>query len=147
MARLRGEVGVKNVTTGTSAKTILQIQAPAHQDVVVEEVSIGFHDTVNTDAPVTVELVVQSTGGTMSTSTIEPLDGRLSSTLFQTVAQNTASSEPTATYVVHTFPPIHPQTGGTWTFKDLVVERGTYLGLRVTAATSTTADANMKIEE
>ena len=148
MARMKFSARKDGITTGTSLKTLIQVVAPSNIRVVVLEVGIGFHDTVNTDAPVTVNLMRQSTAGTMSPLTPVKADYSLSETI-QSTAQHTATVEPTAADILATWS-IHPQTGLVYQQPkndEFIIPGAGKVGLTVTAGTSTTADAYLKCEE
>ena len=145
-------VGFKAVTgeiaTGTSAKTLLQILAPANQRLKVKEWSISFTGVSNTGVPIKVDVLRQTTAGTMTSLT--PVQGNNSdSETLQVTAQHTATVEPTAGDVLFS-EEVHPQYGYTWQapFGDEIpVKGGSRLAIRVTAAASVSAIARFVGEE
>jgi len=148
MARIRVHAGQNGIATGTSVKTLIQIVAAANHRVAVTEVGIGFHGVTNTHEPILVELLRQTTAGTMSALTPVKKDASADETL-QTTAQHTATAEPTAGDVLKSWP-VHPQTGVIWqppSGDEILVPGGGRLGLRVTAANSINADVYMDFEE
>jgi hypothetical protein len=146
MANIKGSVSISGVATGTAAKTILQIVAAANHRVIVPGFVVSFAGTVATDAPVLVELLRQTTAGTMSAATPVKTNSADDETL-QTTAQHTSTGEPTAGDILFKMY-IHPQSGGVIVLPDpIVVPGGTRLGLRVTVGTSQTMAATLPFEE
>lgn len=156
MAALKAKASKAGLTTGTAQITLLQIKAASNQRVRIQEIGVGFHGIVNTNAPITVELLFQSSAGTMTTLAagytssggVAALDQDVVETI-QTTAQHTATAEPT--YVTSAAGPwaIHPQTGIVYPIKvdDVVLKGGGYVGIVVTAGVSTTCDVYIKFEE
>jgi len=148
MAGRRGIVTVVGVATGTAAKTLLQLIAAANHAIEVLEVGAGFHGTTNTNEPITVELVRQTTAGTMSSATPVKADDSVADSL-DTTAQHTATAEPTTTDVLRAWA-VHPQTGLVYQVGPedaIVVGAGDRVGLRVTAANDVDADAYLVFKE
>lgn len=148
---MAGRVGIAaqaGISTGTSAKTLLQLIAAANHAIKVLEVLIGFHGTSNTAEPILVQLVRQSSAGTMSALTAVKGDDSVADSL-DTTAQHTATSEPTTGDVLRSWT-VHPQTGLHVQAHDLgpiMVGAGDRIGLRVTAAADVNADATLVFEE
>lgn len=145
-------VGFKAVTaevsTGTSLKTIIQVVAASNHRCVIKEWSISFQGTSNSAAPILVEVLRQSTAGTMSSLTPVKNNSGDDETL-QTTAQHTATAEPTAGDVIDSVL-VHPQTGYTWQApfgSELIIVGGGRLGIRVTAGASVDCVATIKGEE
>jgi hypothetical protein len=94
-----------------TAQTVLQINAPANQRVAVQQISISFDGTVNTNTPVKVQVYRQTSAGTAgsSTATIVRKDND-GTTAIQTTAKDTFTVEPSSGDQHHIFY-IHPQTG------------------------------------
>jgi hypothetical protein len=127
------------VATGTSAKTILQAVAASNHAALIDEVSVSFQGTSNTAAPILVEVLRQTTAGTMSSLTGVKDPDDWDETL-QTTFQHTATAEPTAGDVLMR-EYVHPQTGYTWQApfgRQIKIGGGDRLGVRVTAG----ADVN-----
>jgi hypothetical protein len=139
-----GEIALVAAT----AKTILQLVAPANQRLLLVGLGISFDGTTSTDEPVTVELVKQSDAGTSSAAT--PVrDGDPGSETIQTTARKNATAEPTSTDVLRRYQ-IHPQGGGHERVFDadaIPIPGGTRLGLRCTAPQAVNATAFMVSEE
>lgn len=134
MAGNRFAAVTAEVATGTSLKTIAQILAAANHGLLVGRVEVSFEGIAPTDAPILVEVLRQTTAGTMSSLTPTKIDADNNDTL-QVTAQHTSTSEPTAGDVLFTrF--VHPQGGYTWAFAGndrIRVPGGGRLGVRVTA--------------
>jgi hypothetical protein len=148
MARLRGHAGQSGISTGTSAKTILQLVAASNHRAVIEELSISFKGVVATDPPVLVEIVRQTTAGTMSALTpvkkVSTDDEAL-----QTTAQHTATAEPTTSDVLKRWE-IHPQTGLIWQARpgdEIVIPGGGRVAVRVTTTVTQTVTVGADFEE
>ena len=149
MARRFCSASVAGVSTGTALKTIIQLVAPADQDVALTEWKIGFHGVNNTAEPIKVQLVRQTTAGTMSALTPRIKDGRLTGSTLRTTAQHTATAEPTTTDILDSWT-IHPQTSGGWQWSEkteIVIGATQRVGLIVTAANTVACDATLDFEE
>lgn len=150
MAGVRFKVRTDPIATGTSAKTLLQIKAASNHAVLVEEVSIAFAGTNNTHAPIRVDILRQTTAGTMTTSASTIVkDPDDASETIQTTRADSASAEPTASDILFT-QYVHPQTGWTWQARyrgEIKVGGGDYLGVRVTAANDVNAVVTLVGEE
>lgn len=136
------------IATGTSLITLLQIIAAANQRVKIKELSVSFAGVVNTNQPILVKVVRQTTGGTMSALTPKKWNESDGETL-QTTAQSSATSEPTTTDVIMS-EEVHPQTGYTWQAPfggEIIIKGGNRLGISVTAANTTSAVARVVGEE
>jgi hypothetical protein len=150
MAGVRFKVRTDGINTGTSAKTLLQIKAATNHAVLVEEISISFNGTNNTSAPIQVDVLRQTSAGTMtnSASTIVKDPDDASETL-QTTRTDSASAEPAASDILMT-QYVHPQTGWTWQARyrgEIKVGGGDYLGVRVTAGADVKAVVTLIGEE
>lgn len=148
MAGIRAVAQTAAITTGTSAKTLLQLVAATNTRALVNEWSVSFNGVSPSGEPIKVDILRQTTAGTMSALT--PVkDPNLGSETLQTTAQHTSTGEPTAGDILHT-EYIHPQQGDTWQARfaePIVVNGGARLGLRVTAAASVSAVARFRFEE
>lgn len=139
----------QDISTGTSTKTILQVVAPANQALRLTEIGVSFQGTNNTNEPINVELVRQTTAGTMSAVTPTKLDDDVAMSV-QATAQKTATVEPTTTDVVKSWA-VHPQTGLVYNFNDMapvIVKGGGRMAIRVnTPANSVDCNAYINWEE
>lgn len=144
MAGNRFKATKSGITTGTSLITLLQVVAAANHAVEIDEVSVSFNGTSNTATPVLVQVVRQTTAGTMSslTGAKDPADW---DETMQTTFQHTASAEPTAgTVLMEEY--VHPQQGYTWQApfgRSIKLTGGTRLGVVVTAGASISATARV----
>jgi hypothetical protein len=148
MSRRIGIASSAGVSTGTSAKTLVQLIAAANHAIDISEVIIGFHGTTNAHEPIKVELVRQTDAGTMSSLTLVKGDDSVGDTL-DTTAQHTATAEPTTTDVLRTWT-VHPQTSMAYPFPEdtrPVVGAGDRVGLRVTAANDVNSDSTIVFAE
>lgn len=150
MAGFRFRQAPAQITTGTSIKTLIQLLAATNECVKVGEASVSFAGTSNTNAPVLVEILKQTSAGTFSnTTTLVKEDASRAETI-QTVGKDTASAEPTDSAAVTILEYVHPQTGFLWQApfggEQFIVGAGR-LGLRVTAANSVSAGARFAGEE
>lgn len=84
-----------------TAKTVIQIVTPATLRCVIRELLISLDGTTAANAPGLVELLTQTTAGTMSALTPNPQDIAAPASLV--TAQHTATVEPTAGTVIRSF--------------------------------------------
>ena len=148
MAGVRFAAVTSEVATGTVTKTIMQVTAASNQRVVIDEVGVSFKGVSATDAPILVELVRQTTAGTMTALAPKKLHEGDDETL-QVVSSHTATAEPTSTDVILS-QLVHPQSGYTWQAsfgRQIQVKGGNRLGLRVTASVGVNCVARMVGEE
>lgn len=135
------------ITPGAVAQTMLQIAAPANQRVLVHEIAISFQGISTTDTPILVEVLRQTTAGTMSSLTPVKNNNGDDETI-QTTAQHTATVEPTGGDVLASRY-VHPQSHFIFYLPEpIVVKGGGRLGVRVTCGTSIASTiVNAKCEE
>lgn len=131
-------IDTTSVTLAAStAKTIAQVVAATNTRVKVSRADITVDGITAADPQITVDILTQSTAGTMSSVT--PIKARSTDTeTLQTTAQKTASAEPTTTSILITdF--CHPMYGMPPILFDppLEVPGGTRLGFRATPGTLT----------
>jgi len=150
MARLRGTVTTEGevALAGSTAKTILQIVAPSNHRVALLGFSVSFDATSAGLEPVNVEILRQSTAGTMTSATPVKDDSSLAEAL-QTTAQKNATSEPTVTDVLRRYN-IHPQDGYERTFgfdEEIIIPGGGRLAIRCESANAVNVTGHMSFEE
>lgn len=136
--RFKGVTG--QITTGTSAKTLLQLVAASNHAALIDEISISFNGTSNTAEPIKVDVLRQTSAGTMSSLTLVKDPDDWDETM-QTTAQHTATAEPTAGDVLMS-EHIHAQQGYTWQApfgREIKIGGSDRLGIRVTAPASVSA--------
>lgn len=145
-------IGIARITgvalAAATAKTIIQLVAPSNHRIKIKEISASLRGVVNTDTPGLIELLIQSTAGTMSALTLVKEDTSLSETL-QSTAQHTATVEPTAGVVQRSWS-VHPQTGIMYPLPlldEIILGGGLRIGLRATFAQIQTIDAYIRYEE
>lgn len=115
-----------------TAKTVLQVSAPAQQRVLIHELRIEAKGTNPVGAPIKVRLLRQTTAGTMTALTLQKSDSTDDETI-QATAQHTATVEPTAGAVLRTME-LHPQASRVEQLaRPLIVPGGTRLGIEVTS--------------
>lgn len=150
MARLRTVVTTEGdiALAAATPKTVLQIVAPANQRIAVRGFSVNFDGTASTAEPVTVEVLRQTTAGTMTAAT-PAKEGDPGSETIQMTAQKDATAEPTAGEILRRYT-IHPQSSGEWRLgydEEIHVGGGTRLGIRLTAPAAVNATAHFACEE
>ena len=136
------------ISTGTSAKTLVQVIAASNHRVLLTEVQIAFEGVSATDAPIQVDILRQTDAGTMSALTLVKANSSDSETL-EVTAQHTSTGEPTSSDVLlRTF--IHPQSAYRAIVSRenaIVIPGGGRVGIRVTAANSVDAIVTIGGEE
>lgn len=149
MAALLGTAVTAEVAlTAATSRTALQLVAAANHAVRVLGFSATFDGVSPTGEPVLVELVRQTTAGTMSSLTPVKKDPGRDETL-QTTAQHTATAEPTTTDVLDR-KEVHPQSGYEKLFplgQEIIVPGGGRVGLRFTAPDAVNVVAQLDFEE
>lgn len=151
MAGLKFTLQSSEFTTGTSAKTVLQAEAPTNQNVLVKEISISFKGVVNTDPPILVEVYHQTTAGSGGDA-LTPAKGNPndSSAIQSTALENIDGSSSPMDGVCIMREEVHPQTGFLWQAPfggEEMIPGGGRLGIKVTATVSRSMTARMKCEE
>jgi len=149
MAAFQGIAQTAEVAlVAATAKTVVQIVAPANHRVRVLGWGVFFDGVSVTAEPVQVILARQSTAGTMSALTPVPLDDSLAETL-QVTAQHTATVEPT-TGVTVDVAEVHPQQGYEIMYplgEQPVVGGGDRVGIICTAPAVVNVRAKIRFEE
>lgn len=132
MAGVRVRANTAQVSTGTSAKTILQLVSATNQRMIVNRISVSFEGVAATDAPIQVVIRKQTTAGTMTSLALVKDNDNDPETL-QTTAQHTATVEPTGGDILETRL-VHPQ--GSRDFGPFILPGGDRIGVVVTAGVS-----------
>jgi hypothetical protein len=149
MAGIRASVVSGEVAlTATVAKTVLQLVAASNHRVVVKAISICFDGVSPTNEPVIVQICRQSTAGTSSAVTPNPIDASIDETI-QTTARYNATVEPTTGVTLKQWE-VHPQSGIVYNFPpgwEIMVGGGTRLGIICTAPNNVNAMATFDFEE
>jgi len=144
MAGLFG--GVSNSSgnnTGTSAKTILQYTAPANGGAKLTRFSVGLKGIDPAGQQGIFELVKGASSGTGTSVTVQKSHGHTGS--IQGTAKEEFSAEPTGGTVLYR-DTIHPQ-GKVNIPRDIILNPGETLGIRVTMPASVGYGATMNVEE
>jgi hypothetical protein len=133
-----------------TAQTVLQITAPTNQRVAVQQITISFDGTVNTNTPVKVVVFRQTTAGTASssTATIVKKDNDVSTNI-QTAVKDTFTAEPSSGDQ-HWICFIHPQTGVIYPLPipgEIILAGGGRLGVVCTAPQAVDALVTIEGEE
>lgn len=128
------------VSTGTSAKTLIQLEADTGHNCAVTGWGISFNGTTANDDRIKVDLIYQTTSGTMSGATPNKRDPSDANTLSATGLKN-ASGEPVTDYVLRSYY-VDPEWGYTeflQTASEIQVPAGSRFGIRVTAGADVSA--------
>ena len=149
MARLRTVVTTEGeiALSAAAAKTILQIVAPANQRIAVRGFSVSFDGVSSSAEPVQVDILKQTTAGTMTAAT--PVKEVPGGETVQMTAQKNATAEPTAGDILRRYE-VHPQTGFERPFafdEEIVLAGGDRLGLRCTAPAAVNVLGHFACEE
>lgn len=129
------------ITVNTGPTTLLQVEAPANQRVVITKIQVTFAGS-NT---CTLQLMTQTTAGTMTGATAYSRNGATET--LQSVWQHSATAEPTSGNVYETFADDNPfyfewiPEGG------IHVVGGTRFGIVATTSASTGVRATIEFEE
>ena len=137
-----------DITSGVSIKTLIHLLAAAQHRIKIKGWGVFCKGIVTTDAPLLVQLIRQSTAGTMSALTLVKKDTSVAETL-QTTATHTATVEPGVTNILKSID-VHPQSGFSEFFplgSELIVVGGGRMGIAVTAGVSISVSAFFDFEE
>ena len=147
MAGLLASVAVEDVTSGTAKKTLLQLLAPTNQRIIIKSWGVFCQGTSGTAAPGKVQLLKQTTAGTMSAaSEINLCDAQET---IQTVAQHTATVEPTDGDILEA-KMVHPQSGYEKIYppnQEIMIPGGERVAIAVTFAAAVDCTAFIVWEE
>lgn len=131
------------VTTGTSAKTIAQITAPANTGMAVRGWGISFAGTSPTAGKVLVEIIKAATGGTGTSNAPVKQHGHTGSV--QATGKDNFTGEPTGGTVIFA-QTVHPQAN--FQVNDnIILNPGETIAWRTTAPQSETARVSVFMEE
>lgn len=132
--------------SANATKTVVQVAAPTNQRVKVLGWGIFFDGTSVTAEPVTVELLRQTTAGTMTSLTLTKHDPDMAETI-QATAAHTATAEPTAGDIVDVIQ-VHPQGGYDVKYPlgdEKIIDGGGRMGLRVITPTGVNPNLRVKL--
>ena len=130
-----------------TAKTVIQIVAPAHQLLKVKGWGVFFDGISSVAEPVQVRLLRQTSAGTMSALT--PVQRSAMTCTLQSTAQHTASAEPTAGDVL-AVREVHPQSCYQEIFPagdEIMIGEAGRLGIECTAPSIVNVRAEIVYEE
>ena len=133
--------------SAATAKTVIQLIAPANVILAVNGAWVSFDGISNTAEPVLVEILRQTTAGTVTAR--NPLKTKDTSTALGSTGGVNASAEPTAGDVLKTFH-LHPQAGVIIPLdfdKEIEIPGGGRLGMRITAPAAVNCLAGFEGEE
>jgi hypothetical protein len=134
--------------TAATAKTVIQIVAPANHRLKILAWGVYFDGTSVTAEPVLARLLRQTTAGTMSALTPTKQDDSIADSLL-TTAQHTATAEPTASDVLKRIE-VHPQSGYEEQCpfsREYIVGGGDRVGVECTAPANVNVVAWIQFEE
>ena len=135
--------------TATTTRTVLQLVAAAQHRVKVSGWGIAFDGTSTTAEPVQVEVVRQTSAGTMTALTIVKINESDAETI-QTTAQHSATStEPTTTDIIDAME-VHPQQGFEKLLplgQEFIIKGGNRLAIRCTAPANVNCRPKFFLEE
>lgn len=143
-AKPTGEIALSAAT----AKTVLQVASPTNQRVKIKGWGVYFDGTSVSAEPVQIQLVRQTTAGTMTSVTPAKCDDSLAESVQSTAAVN-ASVEPTSGDVLQ-YREIHPQSGYEHTYgvcDEDWIKGGGRVGIICTAPSGVNVIPWMKCEE
>lgn len=129
-----------------TAKTVLQIATPATVRALVEDIQVSLDGVTAANTPGLVELLRQTTAGTMTALTPAPVDSAAPASLV--TASHTATAEPTAGTVLRRWR-ITPNGGlfelpTPWGTSQLRVPVSGFLGIRCTFAQVVNVNASIQ---
>lgn len=152
MARTRFTVSseAEVALVAATVKTVVQLVTPANIGVAVRGFQVSFDGTSGSAEPVLVELLTQTTAGTMTAGTPSHDDTRNPLTI-QSTSQKNATVEPTASTVRKRLE-VHPQTGleqRFWLDEEFVIggTSAQRFGLRCTAPANVNVVGELYCEE
>ncbi len=149
MARLRFSLATTaEVALTTAAKTVLHLGAAANTRVAVRGWGIAFDGVSSTAGGAEVQLIIQSSSGSFTASTLTKLI-RGSTEALGSTGSNTATVEPTYSDVLYSYE-INQMTGYERAFaqdEEIELSGGVRLGLVVRASTAANCHAFFLAEE
>ena len=154
MARTRFSVATEGevALTAATAKTVLQLVTPANIGVAIRGLAVSFDGTSGSAEPGSVELITQTTAGTMTAATPRHDDQRLVGVItIQSSAQKNATAEPTSGVTLRDWH-FHPQTGAEfryWLDEEIILggSAAVRLGVVVTMPAGVNCRARLFAEE
>jgi hypothetical protein len=133
--------------TAATTRTVLQLLTAANRRTRIVGFGVFFDGTSSTNEPVVVELVRQTSAGTMSAGTA--VKTRVVAETLQNTVTHSATVEPTSTDVLERVN-VHPQSGYEVRYplgQEPVVAASTRVGVRCTAPAGVNVVAKIFWEE
>lgn len=140
--------GLEIALVAATAKTVLQLRAATNHRVKLLSWGIYFDGIVVTAAPIQVELIRQTTDGTMTAVVARKNDDSLAETM-QTDGGKNATAAPTDGDILEV-KEIHPQQGYEKLYPfggEVIIGGGDRVALKVTSPTAVNCEAEMTFEE
>lgn len=135
--------------TAATAKTVVQVLAPANQRLRIRKISFAFDTLPAGSVAVLVRLLFQGSAGTGGTAVTAAKVSAGSETIQGSATYNVATTEPSLTSVLDTFS-IRPQLGADISIPmDSMIEvpGGSRLGIECTCSAAATFRAKVQWEE
>lgn len=140
-----GTDGVKVALVAATAKTVLQCLTPANRRIDWRSLEVMFDGITANNVPVLIEVLKQTTSGTMTSTT--PVHDIPKAETIQTSTFKNATAEPTPSTILKEYL-IHPQNGMVEKFTDeFEVEGNVRVGVRMTAPQGVNVIARIHAEE
>jgi hypothetical protein len=115
-------------TLATGTITLAQVVAAASHRVVIHAITVSFKGISATEVPLRIQIIRQTTAGTMSALTVQKLNVGDNETV-QTTALHTSTAAPTDD-VIYASAYVHPQRSMTFTGPWVIVG-GDRLGVKI----------------
>ncbi len=149
MARIQHTTTTEGVIALVAAtvKTVLQVVAPTNQRGAFKGFGLYFDGSSGAAVPVLVELLRQTSAGTMSAAT--PVKDGVGTETIQFTAQKNATVEPSAGDILRRYH-FHPTSGYERSFaedEEILIPGGTRLALRCTAPAAVNVTGSLTVEE
>lgn len=122
--------------SASSTKTLVQVYGNSAYNFIIKEIGVSFNGVDATKTPIQIDLLTQTTAGTMTSLTLFSQDRSDPSSSAMT-AQHTATAEPTAGDIIRSW--FVTPAGGTFVFQwpmgdEPVIAFDGYVGLRAITA-------------
>lgn len=150
MARLRFTLAsTAEIAVTTALKTILSLTNAANTRVAIRGFGVAFDSIGSTAGGAEVRLVIHSTSGTFTGSTLRKTGARGTTEAFDTSGNHTATVEPVVSEVLKSYT-INQMTGYERAFaqdEEIELAGGERFGLQVIASSGTNVNAFIDGEE
>lgn len=128
-------------------RTLIQVVAAANHPIKIKSWRVTFNGTTSSAIPATVDLIIPSGTGTMSSGTAVQESGP--AVTLQTAFSHTATAEPGVTSVLET-QYVHTQSGYEAVYgldDEIIIPAGGRFGIRVNSPVDVSARASIRFEE